>query len=269
MTSEEHEHIYRLFASPATQKKAATTDPAAQAPSNTTEAAPPPVSELPPLTVEAFTAFLQSVHNQPFIEPERHVNSKLNPEAHLNHPLSHYFINSSHNTYLVGNQLVGESSVEGYIRALLAGSRSVELDIYDGPDASKAVDPDEKDPAGNAAAAAVSTPATLPAKNDGQPDSGDIPGDWGAGILPFDYTGIIPTEPVVTHGGTLTTSLSVRSICQAINRYAFVTSDYPVIISAEIHCSVNQQKVLVREFINIFLTSNLSFLANLLDTHFL
>ena len=49
-------------------------------------------------------------------------------------------------------------------------------------------------------------------------------------------------EPEVYHKKTLTSKVSVRGICQAIMKYAFVTSPYPVIISAETHCSVEQQE---------------------------
>ncbi|KAJ2713054.1 hypothetical protein H4S00_005572, partial [Coemansia sp. D1744] len=53
-------------------------------------------------------------------------------QADLDMPLNQYYISTSHNTYLAGDQLVGSSTVEQYIHALLRGCRCLELDCWDG-----------------------------------------------------------------------------------------------------------------------------------------
>lgn len=50
-----------------------------------------------------------------------------------NYPLNDYFMASSHNTYLVSNQLTGEASVEAYVRCIQKGCRCIEVDCWDGP----------------------------------------------------------------------------------------------------------------------------------------
>ncbi|XP_020820122.1 1-phosphatidylinositol 4,5-bisphosphate phosphodiesterase delta-1 isoform X1 [Phascolarctos cinereus] len=132
------------------------------------------------MTKDGFLMYLLSADGNAFNVAHRKVYQDMNQ------PLSYYLISSSHNTYLMEDQLTGPSSTEAYIRALSKGCRCVELDCWDGPN----------------------------------------------------------MEPVIYHGYTFTSKVLFCDVIKAIKNYAFKASPYPVIISLENHCSVEQQRVM-------------------------
>ncbi|CAL8394576.1 unnamed protein product, partial [Arctogadus glacialis] len=131
------------------------------------------------ISSDGFCRYLMSDENAPvFLD-------RLELYQDMDQSLAHYFISSSHNTYLTGRQFGGKSSVEMYRQVLLSGCRCVELDCWDG-------------------------------KGEDQ-------------------------EPIITHGKAMCTDILFKDVIQAIRDTAFVTSEYPVILSFENHCSKPQQ----------------------------
>lgn len=62
------------------------------------------------MSVDGFLMYLTSAEGSIFNSEHLHVYQDMTQ------PLSHYFISSSHNTYLLDDQLKGRSSVEAYIK---------------------------------------------------------------------------------------------------------------------------------------------------------
>ncbi|PAV87943.1 hypothetical protein WR25_03718 isoform B [Diploscapter pachys] len=158
------------------------------------------------LSFEGFTRFLSDPVNFAFVPESIEQN-----ENELQYPLSYYYINSSHNTYLTGHQFKGSSSAEMYRQVLLTGCRCVELDVWDGDD----------------------------------------------GL------------PLIYHGRTFVSKIGFRQVVEIIKKAAFITSNLPVILSIENHCSLQQQAKMAQMFKTIFgekLVTNFLFEADFFDS---
>ncbi|KAJ8017176.1 hypothetical protein DPEC_G00015030 [Dallia pectoralis] len=80
------------------------------------------------LGIDGFTSYMRSPAGDVF-NPEHYEVTQ-----DMSQPLCNYFISSSHNTYLMGDQLMSQSRVDMYAWVLQAGCRCVEVDCWDGQD---------------------------------------------------------------------------------------------------------------------------------------
>uniref|UniRef100_A0A3P8N9P4 Phosphoinositide phospholipase C n=1 Tax=Astatotilapia calliptera TaxID=8154 RepID=A0A3P8N9P4_ASTCA len=80
------------------------------------------------LGIDGFTNYMRSPAGDIFNPDHYSVNQDMTQ------PLCNYFIASSHNTYLMGDQLMSQSRVDMYAWVLQSGCRCVEVDCWDGQD---------------------------------------------------------------------------------------------------------------------------------------
>ena len=86
--------------------------------------------QTPEIIIEMDLREFNTMLNSPALSVYKY--EKFREEVDMDRPLTDYFINSTHNTYLTGHQLAGESSIKMYSLSMLEGYRLVELDCYNG-----------------------------------------------------------------------------------------------------------------------------------------
>lgn len=224
-------------------------------------------SESTGLNLDGFLAYMRSAASAITAPPK---------EEDLSWPLAAYFISSSHNTYLTGNQLYSDSSTDAYKNVLLRGCRCIEVDVWDGDDSdSETSDSSSDDEVGTREKMKQKKRSTFQMFKKKLPGSlssklektsiadteGDIAGKVGEAaeeqeasrpkLAPRD-DGIPPpkpgvVEPTVLHGYTLTKEVTFRDVCVAIRDYAFVASDLPLVVSLEVHAKQQDRMVEIME----------------------